>query len=79
MPSLNPRIVTNISPHYHRLMAEKLAGTGVSVSEYLRRLIMTDLEGHQDYMVKLMGHRLVQASVHLAALSKDRFSEEEFT
>jgi hypothetical protein len=60
-------------------MAEKLAGTGVSVSEYLRRLIITDLEGHQDYMVKLMGHRLVQASVHLAALSKDRFSEQEFT
>ncbi|NWE54532.1 hypothetical protein HX774_19235 [Brevundimonas sp. P7753] len=30
-------------------------------------------------MVKLMGHRVVQASVHLAALSKDRFSEQEFT
>jgi len=79
MPSHNPRIVTNISPHYHRQMAEKLAGTGVSVSEYLRRLIITDLEGHQDYMVKLMGHRVAQASVHLAALSKDRFSEQEFT
>lgn len=78
MPSLNPRVVTNISPHYHRLMEEKLARTGASVSEYLRRLIMTDLESHQDYMVKLMGHRLIQASVHPAALSKDHFSEQEF-
>lgn len=78
MPSLNPRVVTNISPHYHRLMSTKLDDTGVSASEYLRRLIITDLEGHQNYMVKLMGHRLMQASVHLAALSKDRFSEQEF-
>lgn len=59
-------------------MTEKLAGTGVSISEYLRRFIITDLEGHQDYMVKLMSQRLLQASVHLADLSQDSFSEQEF-
>lgn len=78
MPSNNPRVVTVIPPHLHGRMVEKLAGSGVTVSEYIRRLIAEDLEGHQDYMVRLVGHRVIQASVHLAALAKDRFTEDQF-
>jgi len=78
MPSNNPRVIAVLPAHLHGRMVEKLAGTGVSNSEYVRRLITADLEGHQDYMVRLIGHRLMQSSVHLAALSKERFSADQF-
>lgn len=48
------------------------------MAEYLRRLVEADLDGHHDYMLRLLGHRVSLMSVQVGALARREFDDAEY-
>ncbi|WP_438853186.1 hypothetical protein [Brevundimonas nasdae] len=78
MPSALSRLQTRVPPAVFERAKAKAKANGKTVSDYLADLVRADLDGHQDYMVKLIGHRLMIVSVMMTAMLKSEVSEEEF-
>ncbi|WP_147399933.1 hypothetical protein [Brevundimonas sp. LPMIX5] len=48
------------------------------MTEYVRRLIEANLEGHQDDMLRLMVHRMTLMSIQVGAMAKEKFDDDEY-
>ena len=72
------RISTYISRRDHARLTAKLQDRGLSMAEYLRRLVEADLAGRHDYMLRLLGHRLSLMSVQVGALARRKFDDAEY-
>lgn len=73
-----PRISAYISRRLHARLQVKLEDSGLTMTEYVRGLIEADLEGHQDYMLRLMAHRMTLMSIQVGAMAKEKFDDDEY-
>lgn len=48
------------------------------MGEYLRHLVEADLDGHHDYMLRLLGRRLSLMSVQVGASARREFDDTEY-
>lgn len=77
MPSVSTRRVTaRFYPEQIRKMDAKAAERGETPSQYIQRLVLEDLHGHNIYRERLMAHRIMANSAMLAYMMKANFGSD---
>lgn len=78
MSSDLPRATAYIKPDQHQALKVRADAMGISLSDYLRRLIERDLEGEDAYVMRQLGHQMMFVAVVTGAIAKDRFSADQY-
>lgn len=78
MSSDLPRATAYLQPDQHQALKARAEAIGITLSDYLRRLVERDLAGEDAYVMRQLGHQMMFVAVVTGALAKDRFTAGEY-